>query len=83
MRTKKRRFAGALTLAVLSSALIVGGSPAYSLSEGVVVCAQQGAQAVGDDAALMRQSNQGVFPSTDSPTTTAEANPPPTVDCDL
>ncbi len=86
-KKKKKKFAGAsvTTLAMLFSALMVGGPPAFAASEGVVVCAQEGAQeAPGGEqgAPMMSQSNQGVF-SADSPTATAEANPPPTVDCDL
>jgi len=43
MRTKKKKkFAGVLTLAMLSSALMVDGPPAFAASEGVVVCALQG-----------------------------------------
>jgi hypothetical protein len=52
MRTKKKKFAGALTLAGLfsSAALMVGGPPIFAVSADVVVCAQQGAQAQGGSA---------------------------------
>ena len=85
MRTKKK-FTGALTLAVLfcNAALMVGGPPAFAAQEGVVVCARQGAQASGGANAPMSQSNQGTFTSKASPTAaTATATPPPTVECDL
>ena len=62
MRTrKKKKFACVLTLAMLSSALMVGGPPAFALSEGVVVYDQQGAQASGSEGAPTSQSNEGVF----------------------
>jgi hypothetical protein len=63
LRTKKKKFAGALlTLAMLSSALMVDGPPAFAASsEGVVVCALQGAPAACAPNAPMSQSNQGTF----------------------
>jgi hypothetical protein len=60
-RKKKKKFAGALTLAMLSSVLMVDGPPAFAASEGVVVCALQGAPAACAPDAPMSQSNQGTF----------------------
>ena len=70
MRTKKKKkFAAVLTLAMLCWALMVGGPPAFAaVSEDVVVCARQGAQAAGDAGAPMSQSNQAVFRTEANPT---------------
>ena len=71
MRTKKKKkkFAAVLALAMLSWALMVGGPPAFAaVSEDVVVCARQGAQAAGDAGAPMSQSNQAVFRTEANPT---------------
>ena len=81
-RRKKKKFAGALlTLAMLSSALMVDGPPAFAASEGVVVCALQGAQTAGAPDAPMRQSNQGTFRTEARPTATTP--PLEAVECAL
>ena len=54
---------------MLCWALMVGGPPAFAaVSEDVVVCARQGAQAAGDAGAPMSQSNQAVFRTEANPT---------------
>lgn len=70
MRTKKKKFAAVLTLAMLCWALMVGGPPAFAVSEDVVVCARQGAQAAGTSDAPMSQSNQGTFRTQARPSAT-------------
>jgi hypothetical protein len=69
LRTKKK-FAGALTLAMLSAALMVDGAPAFAAPEGVVVCALHGGQGAGAPNASMSQSNQGTFRNEARPSAT-------------
>jgi hypothetical protein len=84
MRTKKKKkFAAVLTLAMLCWALMVGGPPAFAaVSEDVVVCARQGAQAAGTSDAPMSQSNQGTFRIEARPSATPPLEAVECVECD-
>jgi hypothetical protein len=77
MRTtkKEKKFAAVLTLAMLCWALMVGGPPAFAaVSEDVVVCARQGAQAQGGSEGVVVCARQGAQAAGDAGAPMSQSN---------